>query len=308
MNVLVTGGAGFIGSHIVDAHVKAGDKVTVVDNLATGKRDNVNSKAHLCVADVSSPEITRIFAEGKFDLVSHHAAQASVSVSVKEPLMDARVNILGMINLLENCLKHRVRKMIFASSGGTVYGAVEKLPADESLPFAAGSPYGVSKVASELYMQVYAAQHGLKCTALRYGNVYGPRQDPFGEAGVIAIFAEKMLGQGKPVIHGDGEYLRDYVYVGDVVRANMLASTKGDGEGINIGTGVATSTNTIFRVLKEATAYPHAEEHGPPRPGDLRANYLANAKAKKVLGWSPEINLEQGLRLTVDWFKGRAKA
>ncbi len=307
MKVLVTGGAGFIGSHIADALVAAGHEVTVVDNLSSGKRENVNPKAKLCVADVASPDMARIFSEGKFDAVDHHAAQASVSVSVKEPLLDARVNIMGIINLLQESVRTGVKRFIFASSGGTVYGATDKLPADESLPFAAFSPYGVSKVASELYLKVYALQHGLQYVALRYGNVYGPRQDPHGEAGVVAIFSQKMLGGGNPMIFGDGEYGRDYVYVDDIVRANLAALEKGENEGINIGTGVATTTNRIFEVLREKSGYPRDAEHGPPRAGDLRANYLNAAKARKVLGWTPQVPLELGLERTVAWFRERAQ-
>lgn len=307
MRILVTGGAGFIGSNIVDAYISAGHEVEVVDNLSNGKRENLNPKAVFHQVDITSPELSQVFEKGHFEVVNHHAAQASVSVSVKEPAMDARINILGVINILENCVKFGVKKFIFASSGGTVYGATEHLPAVETLPFDAGSPYGVSKVATELYLRVYSAVHGLKYTALRYANVYGPRQDPHGEAGVVAIFSMRMLSGGRPVIFGDGENLRDYVYVGDVVNANIRALKAGDNDFFNIGTGLRVSTNKLFAVMKDLTGFKGKDEHGPARAGDLRDSCLDASKAKKVLGWAPAVSIEDGLRTTVDWFREKAK-
>jgi len=307
MKILVTGGAGFIGSNIADALVAAGHEVEVVDNLSNGKRENLNPQAVFHQLDITSPELSQIFERGHFDVVCHHAAQASVSVSVKEPAMDARVNILGAINLLENCVKFGVKKFLFASSGGTVYGATERLPAVETLPFDASSPYGVSKVATELYLRVYSSVHGLKYTALRYANVYGPRQDPHGEAGVVAIFSMRMLAGGRPVIFGDGENMRDYVFVGDVVDANLRALNAGDNDCFNIGTGVRVSTNRLFSLMKELTGFKGKDEHGPARAGDLRDSCLDASKAKKVLGWSPKVPFEEGLRTTVNWFKERNK-
>ncbi|MEK7767410.1 MAG: NAD-dependent epimerase/dehydratase family protein, partial [bacterium] len=302
MKILVTGGAGFIGSHVADAYVAAGHQVSVLDSLVTGRRENVNSKATLHVHDIQSPEAAALVARERFDLINHHAAQASVPVSVKDPLLDARVNILGLLNLLQAAASSGVKKVVFAQSGGTVYGPTDRLPAEETLPFDAASPYGVSKVASELYLRVYAREHGMKFTALRYANVYGPRQDPHGESGVVAIFSERMLAGGKVVVFGDGEYLRDYVYVGDVVRANVLALEKGDNEGINIGTGKRTSTNELFRTIKALTGYAGPETHGPERAGDLRDSCLAVGKAARVLGWEPRVGIEEGLRQTVEWF------
>jgi UDP-glucose 4-epimerase len=308
MRILVTGGAGFIASHITDAYVAAGHEVTILDNQASAKRENINPKAQVAEVDVSDASaVEGVFGKGRFELVNHHAAQASVSVSVKEPILDARTNIIGAINLLQSCVRHKVGKFVFASSGGTVYGATDRLPATEELPFAASSPYGVSKVTTELYLRVWREQHGLTFTALRYSNVYGPRQDPHGEAGVIAIFSQRMMGGGKPVIFGDGEYLRDYVFVEDIVRANVAALEKGDNEGINIGTGVRTSTNQLFRTMKALTGYPGPEEHGPARAGDLRDSCLDAAKAKRLLGWEPKVGMEEGLRRTVEWFRPRVK-
>jgi len=307
MKILVTGGAGFIGSNIVDAYVAKGHDVEVVDNLSNGKRENLNPKAVFHHLDITSPELGQIFERGHYDVVCHHAAQASVSVSVKEPALDAQVNILGAINLLENSVKIGVKKFLFASSGGTVYGATEHLPAVETLPFDASSPYGVSKVATELYLRVYSSVHGLKYTALRYANVYGPRQDPHGEAGVVAIFSMRMLSGGKPVIFGDGENMRDYVYVGDVVDANVRALTAGDNDCFNIGSGVRVSTNQLFAEMKELTGYKGNDEHGPARAGDLRDSCLNASKAKRILGWSPKMSFKDGLRQTVEWFRNKAK-
>ncbi|MEK7477482.1 MAG: NAD-dependent epimerase/dehydratase family protein [Candidatus Coatesbacteria bacterium] len=308
MRILVTGGAGFIGSHVAEAFLAAGHEVTVLDWEADKKRSNIPAGAKAHNLDIRSPEVARVFEAGRFDVVSHHAAQVSVSYSVREAAEDASINLLGVLNLLELTVKHGVKKFLHASSGGTVYGPTVHLPAAEDLPFDATSPYGVSKVATELYLRVYSMQRGLKFTALRYSNVYGPRQDAHGEAGVVAIFTEKMLTGGKPVICGDGEYIRDYVYVGDVARASVLALDKGEGEGINIGTGVRTSTNALFRCLAGLAGFRGPESHGPDRPGDLRESYLAIAKAKRVLGWEPTVRLEEGLGLTVDWFRQKVGA
>jgi len=320
VKILVTGGAGFIGSHIVDAYVAEGHDVAVVDNQAGAKKANINPKARVFEMDVTDPAIHGLFAREKFDIVNHHAAQVSVSVSVKDPELDARTNIMGAINLLRASASAGVRKFIFASSGGTVYGATNRLPATEDLPYDAVSPYGASKVATEMYLHVFAAQHALVYTALRYSNVYGPRQDPHGEAGVVAIFAEKMLQGAKPVageagqaqryvapvIFGDGECMRDYVFVADVARASVLALGKGDNDAVNIGTGRRTSTNELFRLLKSLTGYPGPEQHGPDRPGDLKDSCLANGKAARVLGWAPKVEIEEGFRQTVDWFRRKA--
>ncbi len=303
MKILITGGAGFIGSHIADAYISAGHEVTVLDDLSNGRKENLNPKARFVKADVADSAVEKVFTEGQFEVVNHHAAQASVSVSVKDPERDARVNIMGALNLLGNCVRHGVRKFIFASSGGTVYGPTDRLPAVETLPFDAASPYGVSKVATELYLRVFGMVHGLRYTALRYSNVYGPRQDPHGEAGVVAIFSRKMLSGGKPVIFGDGEYLRDYVYVADVADANVKALAMGGDGAFNIGTGVRTSTNRLFRLIKGLAGYAGPEEHGPDRAGDIRDSCLDAGLARRELGWAPRTALEEGLRETVAWFR-----
>ncbi len=305
MRILVTGGAGFIGSHIADAYLAAGHAVSILDWEAGKKQANIAAGVTVHNLDINDPAVERVFREGKFDVLNHHAAQMSVPVSVKDPILDATTNILGILRLLQYATATGVKKVIFASSGGTVYGNTDRQPVTEDLPFDASSPYGVAKVATELYLRTWQANHGMRFTALRYANVYGPRQDAHGESGVVAIFVERMLGGGKIVIHGDGEFLRDYVYVGDVARASVLALEKGDGEGINIGTGVESSVNTLFRSLKAITGAPTAEEHGPARPGDVRRSCVAWDKANRVLGWTPEIALEVGLRRTVDWFRGR---
>ncbi len=303
--ILVTGGAGFIGSHVADGYLKEGHDVTILDNQVGRRRANLNTDVKAVELDITSPELANLFERERFDIVNHHAAQASVPLSVKDPELDARINILGGLNLLQASVRCNVKKFIFASSGGTVYGNTDQLPAVEELPFAANSPYGVSKVATELYLKVYAEQYRLAFTVLRYSNVYGPRQDPHGEAGVVAIFTEKMLAGGTPVINGDGEFFRDYVYVGDVVRANLLALTRCENEAVNIGTGIRTSTTQLFASLKALTGYSGPSKHGPPRPGDLRDSCLAVDKAKRTLGWEPRVPLEEGLQQTVKWFRSR---
>ncbi len=308
MKILVTGGAGFIGSHVADAYSNAGHEVAIIDWQASRKRRNIAKGTKVFEEDIAKADLRKIFEQEKFDVINHHAAQASVPVSVKDPIEDARINIMGLLNILEAARATGVKRVIFAQSGGTVYGPTDKLPAHEDLPFDAASPYGVAKVASELYLRTYKREHGLNYVALRYANVYGPRQDAHGESGVVSIFIERMTSNGKPMIHGDGEYLRDYVYVGDVARANVIALTKGDNDGINIGTGVRTSTNTVFRTLAKLTNFQGPEEHGPPRPGDLRDSCLAIAKAEKVLGWKPEVDVSAGLAKTVEWFRALPKS
>ena len=306
MKILVTGGAGFIASHIAEAYLKAGHDVSILDNQASAKKANIVKGLKVIEMDVRAPEVGPLLEKEKFEIVNHHAAQVSVSVSVKDPEEDASVNLLGALNLFNGCVKSGVKKVIFASSGGTVYGPTDRLPATEDLPFDAGSPYGVAKVATELYLRTYQINRGLKYTALRYSNVYGPRQDPHGEAGVVAIFAERMLtGDRKPMVFGDGEYLRDYVYVGDVVRANLKALEKGDNDFVNIGTAIRTSTNRVFELVKKYSGYPGPIEHGPARAGDLRDSCLAIGKAKKVLDWEPEVGLEKGFEETVKWFRAK---
>lgn len=305
---MVTGGAGFIGSHVVDALLAAGHAVVVVDNLAGGKIEHVNPAARFYELDICAPELEDVFRAEKIDVVNHHAAQIDVRRSVAAPGEDARVNIQGLLNILENCLRYGVKGVIFASSGGVVYGEPATLPVAEDYPKGPLSPYGVSKLASEYYLYCFARVHGLPYVALRYANVYGPRQDPSGEAGVVAIFGRKMLRRETPTIYGDGEQLRDYVYVGDVVRANLLAldrlfhrevPSSLDDRAYNIGTGRGTSVNELFAMLAEITGYTGRPVHAPARPGELKKIYLDVARARRELGWEPEIDLRQGLSLTV---------
>ncbi|MEK6778011.1 MAG: NAD-dependent epimerase/dehydratase family protein [bacterium] len=303
---LITGGGGFIGSHVADMMVQHGLEVAVVDDLSSGKKENVNSAARFYEVDICSPKLSEVFEKEKPDLVHHLAAQISVADSVRNPVRDAMVNVVGSVNLLQNCVKYGVKKVIFSSSGGTVYGATEHLPAVEDLPFSAMSPYGVTKICMEYYLPYYKAEHGLNYTVLRYSNVYGPRQDPLGEAGVVAIFVQAMLSGKTPTINGDGRYVRDYVFAGDVARANYLAIEKGGCDCFNIGTGVETDVNQLCDMIAAITGFRNKPVHGPARPGDLRRNFLNASKAERILGWRPEVPLREGLKKTVEYFNGYA--
>lgn len=303
----MTGGAGFIGSNIVDAYIEGGHDVAVIDNLSSGKEDNVNPRARFYRLDIRSPEIDLVFAKEKPDVLNHHAAQIDVRRSVSDPTFDASVNIIGTIGLLQACLKHGVGRFIFASSGGAIYGEPQNLPADEDIPLDPLAPYGASKVAGEYYLSCYSALYSLKYTALRYGNVYGPRQDPYGEAGVIAIFCQAMIDGEEVRIFGSGEQLRDYIYVGDVVQANLLALERGDNQDINIGTAMGTSVNELFMRLKAILDYKKDAVYYPPRQGELEKIYLANAKALEVLGWQSQVDIQRGLELTAEYFKERSE-
>ena len=310
MNVLVTGGAGFIGSHIVDALLAAGHRPCVVDNLSTGRRENLPADVPLYEGDVGDRELLeRVFAECEPEAVCHQAAQMSVSRSVREPAFDAQTNIVGLLQVLETSAKHRVKRFVFASSGGVLYGDVAA-PATEDHPARPVSPYGISKWAGEEYLRFFAAECGLQSVALRYANVYGPRQNPHGEAGVVAIFCQKMLRGEAATIHGDGTAVRDYVYVGDVARANVLALTALLTEPFtpyNIGTGQPTDVNTLARELHARCASHTREEtpapvHGPARAGDLQSSLVNANRAAQDLGWSPQTRLTEGLGQTVAWF------
>lgn len=303
MNILVTGGAGFIASNVADAYIAAGHKVVIVDNLFMGNMKNVNIKAKFYKMDVRDSKIASIIKKEKIEVINHHAAQISVPDSVKDPVADAQINIMGTLNLLEAAKINAIKKFIFISSGGTVYGSNVKLPASENNPLTAESPYGISKVTGEHYVRFYTAQYGIKHTILRYSNVYGPRQIPHGEAGVVAIFIEKIMAKTTPVIFGGGTCVRDYVYVGDVARASVMALNKGDNEAFNIGTGIKTNVNQLYSAIQKATGFNQKAGEGPYREGDLKANYLQNNKAKRILGWKPEIKLEIGIQKTYDYFK-----
>ncbi|MBK9611122.1 NAD-dependent epimerase/dehydratase family protein [Candidatus Amarobacter glycogenicus] len=300
MRILVSGGAGFIGSHIVEAYLAAGHEVAVVDNLATGRRANVARGATLHEVDLHARELERIFAEFRPEVVNHHAAQASVKVGNADPVHDLEVNGGGTARLLQLCVENGVRKVIYSSSGGTVYGEPRSLPVAEDHPIAPRSNYGTSKYVGELYVQLAARTAGIDYTIFRYGNAFGPRQDPHGEAGVIAIFTGLMLAGQPCTIDGDGEQKKDYLYVGDIARANVLALDGGSGLVANIGTGVGITVNHIFQVLAQATENTIAARYGPPRAGDVRNFWLDCALAKRELGWEPTVSFEEGVRLTVE--------
>ncbi len=303
MKILVTGGAGFIGSHIADAYIDAGHDVVIIDNLSTGRKKNVNPGATFIECDIRDEKIKEIFDQHQFDLVNHQAAQMDVRLSVEDPIYDARTNVIGFLNIVQNAATHKVRKVIYASSGGVVYGEQDYFPADEEHPQRPYCPYGVTKLIGEKYLFYYAMTFDLKYTAFRYANVYGPRQNPHGEAGVIAIFLEKLYNREDAVINGDGRQTRDYVYISDVVRANVAALEKADNEIINIGTGVETDVVEIFQQLNELTGANMPEKHGPAKPGEQRRSVLDIRKAKRVLGWTPQVDFRSGLQKTIDFFK-----
>ncbi len=303
-NILVTGGAGFIGSHIVDALIQEGHKVVVVDNLSTGKVENLSRNVLFYQQSVEDEEMMeRVFMLHKFDFVFHLAAQASVSISVKEPAKDAKVNIIGSLILLEKSVKYGVKKFIFSSTGGAIYGEDVPIPTDETTVPHPVSPYGIAKRSVEMYLEFYKKEKNLNYVSLRYGNVYGPRQDPNGEAGVVAIFSSRMLKNDEVTIFGDGEYVRDYVYVKDVVRANLLALNENVSGIYNIGTGIGTSVNELFKMLAQITHYQKQPVYAPPRKGDIRKSTLDPTKARMELGWTPQTTLLEGLAATVEFFK-----
>ncbi|MBU0478932.1 NAD-dependent epimerase/dehydratase family protein [bacterium] len=303
MKILVTGGAGFIGSHIADRLIKEGHQVVIVDNLSTGKEENINPKAAFYNLDIRSKELEYVFKKEKPDCVDHHAAQMSVAVSMKKPVFDADVNILGVLNILQNCVKYNVKKLVFASSGGTVYGEAKNVPTTENEPFCPLSPYGISKLTTEYYLSFYNHEYNLPYVALRYGNVYGPRQDPHGEAGVVAIFIKAMLTGKTPTIFGKGDCVRDYVYVDDIVAANMLALNQNICGSFNIGTAKGTDVKEVFNALKHIIDFPKNCEYGPAREGDLKRSILSFDKAQKTLSWKPCVSLYKGFEGTVDFFR-----
>lgn len=303
MRIMVTGGAGFIGSHVADAYAGEGHEVMVIDNLSSGMKENVPSVARFVLCDVTSDTAVEAVRTFRPEIVNHHAAQINVRASVTDPQFDAQINIMGSIRLLEASRLYGVRKFIFASSGGAGYGEQERFPAEETHPIRPVSPYGAAKMSVELYMHYYRVQYGLEYTALRYANVYGPRQDPHGEAGVVAIFAERLLRNQTAIVNGDGEQTRDFVYVGDVVRANKAAIARGNGMSINIGTGVETNINTVFRVLRDLSGSRQEEIHGTGMQGEQRRSCLENLMASIELGWYPETPLEEGLARTLDFFR-----
>jgi UDP-glucose 4-epimerase len=305
MKVLVTGGAGFIGSHLVDACISAGYEVAVVDDLSTGRRENVHPAAKFYQVDITGDLLAEVFAEVRPEIVIHHAAQASVTRSVQDPQYDVMVNVLGTIGILEQCVRWKVRKVVFASTGGAIYGEPTSLPVTEDHPLAPISPYGITKYVGELYLTFYQRAYGLPYVSLRYANVYGPRQDPTGEAGVVAIFIDAMLRGRAPTIFGDGTQTRDFVYVGDVVRANLLAMRSDVVGVLNIGTGIETPVNLLYEKLAQLTGFPDPPVYADPRPGDVYRIALDATRARILLGWGPEVTLEEGLRRTVQAFRAQ---
>lgn len=304
MKVLVTGGAGFIGSHVVDDFVENGYEVVIVDDLSTGRLSNLNPAATFYQMDIRSPEIETIFATERPDFLNHHAAQMDVRRSIVDPLFDADVNIRGSINLMECARKFGVKRIVYISTGGAVYGEPVYLPCDEAHPINPICPYGASKHTVEHYLYMYQQNYGLEYNVLRYPNVYGPRQDPHGEAGVVAIFTGQMLADQQVTINGDGKQQRDFVYVGDCAQANILVTTSQQANQIyNLGFGRGTDINEIFQVLKDSTGYTRQAVYGPAKTGETQRIYLDAGKARQELGWEPTVSLEEGLERTVEYFR-----
>ncbi len=303
MKIVVTGGAGFIGSHLVERLLAGGHEVQVIDNLATGRRANVPRGAHLHECDIHARETGRVLEQFRPQAVAHLAAQSSVKVSTADPVHDLEINGGGTLAVASLCVEYGVAKLVYVSTGGAIYGDPESLPVREDHPLRPTSPYAVSKRVGEVYVEMVGRTAGLDYTNLRLANAYGPRQDPYGEAGVVAIFTGRMLAGEPCTIDGDGEQEKDYVYVGDLSRAIELALGRGSGLAMNIGTGRGTSVNSIFAALQKATGTDLSPVHGPPRPGDVRRVWLDSSLARAELGWEPEVGLEEGLQLTVDWFR-----
>jgi UDP-glucose 4-epimerase len=309
--IIVTGGAGFIASHIVDALVARGYRVVVIDNLSRGKKENLNPKAKFYKVDIRDKKIESIFKKEKPEIVFHYAAQIDTRTSVRDPVFDAEVNILGTLNILQNAANVKVKKVIFAATGGALSSEDTVLPTPEEKFALPVSPYGAAKISAEMYLHYFWKNYGMPYTALRLANVYGPRQSPHGEAGVIAIFADKMLHGEQPIIFGDGRQTRDYVYVGDVVRANMLALKSNKVGSFNVGTSKETSVLYLFKKLKELTGADVAVKHGAPfgqkksalAAGEQMRSALNYSKIKRELGWKPSVALDEGLKKTVEWFK-----
>ena len=303
--ILITGGAGFIGSTVADGFLAAGWDVAVVDDLSSGKRENVPAAARFYPCDVRSTAAAEALERERPDVLCHHAAQIDVRRSMADPRHDVDVNLGGLLNLLAAAPRAGVRHILFASSGGAIYGDTESIPTREDHPARPVSVYGASKAASEIYLGVWRAAHGISFTALRYGNVYGPRQDPHGEAGVVAIFCGRLL-EGQPcTVNGDGGQTRDYVFVGDVARANLLAAEKAHDGPLNVGTGVETDVNRLYRVLADAAGVGSPPRYAPGKPGEQRRSCVDPSAAARVLGWRPTVAIEEGLRRTLAWFRER---
>jgi UDP-glucose 4-epimerase len=303
MRILITGGAGFIGSHLADALLQQGHDITIWDNFSTGKRENVPHNAHFVEVDILEPAQYQALIDGQFEAVFHLAAQLDVRRSVIDPVYDAEVNIVATVRLLEAAAHSTVKHFIFASSGGTIYGELDYTPADELHPIRPLSPYGISKATVEHYLAFYAQVYGLRYVSLRYANVYGPRQNPHGEAGVIAIFAQKLLQGQQPIINGEGLQTRDYVHVSDVVQANLLALDYPESGCFNVGTGVETNVCQLFDAINAALSSPAQRQHGPSKDGEVQRSVLSYAKLQQAMNWQPQYAITEGLANTIEWFK-----
>jgi len=307
MNILVTGGAGFIGSNIVDEYIAAGHNVIIIDNMSTGVKDYINPKGTFYEMDICGESISKVFEKHKIEVINHHAAQIDLRKSVEDPKFDIEVNVLGSVNLLQNAVKYGVKKFIFASTGGAIYGEHDYFPADELHPTRPYAPYGINKLTVEKYLFYYNHVYGLDYIVLRYANVYGPRQNPHGECGVIAIFTDKILKGIKPLINGDGLQTRDYVYVSDVVKANVLGLGARKSAIYNIGTSKETDVNYIFDRINSFAGTNFTEKHGPAKMGEQRRSVLSFEKISNELGWQPEVDIETGLKTTTEYFKNHKK-
>jgi len=303
LKILVTGGAGFIGSNVVDALIDLGHEVAVVDNLSTGFRKNINPKARFYQLSIRDNELSEVFEREKPELVNHHAAQIDVRKSADDPIDDAEINILGSLNLLTNCVRSGVKRVVYSSTGGAIYGEAQYIPADENHPVNPISQYGVSKHTVEHYLYLYSTLYEIDYVILRYANVYGPRQNPFGEAGVVAIFATQMLTGQQPTIFGRGDKTRDYVHVSDVVNANMLAIDRGKNVIVNIGTEIETSDQEIFDTLAEVLGYEGSPVYAPVRKGEVYRISLKCSKARQEIGWSPRLSLKEGIAQTAGYYR-----
>lgn len=308
MKIVVTGGAGFIGSHLSEALLARGHQVLILDNLASGHRHNVPDRAELAEVDILSDAADEALRRFAPEAVFHLAAQMDVRKSVADPVFDAQTNVLGTVKLLAAAVASGCKAFVFASTGGAIYGDHDTVPTPEGAAPRSESPYGISKLCGEHYIDYFARSSELRGVALRFGNVYGPRQDPHGEAGVVAIFSERMLAGQTPTIFGDGRQTRDYVYVGDVVRANLAALESTASGAFNIGTAIETDVNELAKIVAKHANFADAIPHSPGRPGEQKVSCLDIGKAQAELGWSPETTLEDGLKATVAWFKDRAKA
>ncbi|MGH9456931.1 MAG: NAD-dependent epimerase/dehydratase family protein [Thermoanaerobaculia bacterium] len=304
----VTGGAGFIASHVVDAYVANGWDVVVVDNLSSGSPDNVNPKAELVATDINSPQAADLVRKGKFDLVNHHAAQIDVRVSVADPAFDAETNVVGSLRLAQAAVESGVKAFVFASSGGAAYGEPLRAPQDESHPANPLSPYGCAKLAFDTYLGFFRAVHGLRAVSLRYGNVYGPRQRKDGEAGVVAIFGGKLLDGEAAVINGTGEQTRDYVFVEDVARANLAVSERGLDGIYNVGTGIETSVNALWDALQDAAGIRGSVSHGPAKKGEQMRSVLDGSKLRREASLPDFVPLREGLRRTMEWLASAGRS